>query len=168
MLPPTPVPPVYSPRLPELNPLSLIYPPSYPPSLPPTEHTSTRLSPQDGHEHNVLTGGLVLAPNVRLWCLYPTDGDSIQQKCPQLYGDGTCIPGCPPLEEQCTSRDYRECPLLPSFQESSHQGFPPDKLRQALEYQQSELCDHEQGSRCAYNELCVAAPDHTCSTAAPE
>lgn len=70
-------------------------------------------------------GGLVLSPNVQIYCAYADDGNSMDpaKVCETLGGDGTsCIPGCYPDGQQCADvhRDWL-C------------SYPPTQLRHALE-----------------------------------
>jgi hypothetical protein len=85
--------------------------------------------------------GVIVSPDVGIFCAYPEDGNSLSKKCEPLGGDGrTCIPGCSPAGEQCqeVGRDY-SC------------SFGRDFLLQALEAQQ-----RRESYRSRNNEIVVS------------
>ena len=69
-------------------------------------------------------GGLVLSPDVQIYCAYANDGNSMDQNkvCTPLGGDGICIPGCYSKGEWCheVKREWL-C------------SYPPSQLEDALE-----------------------------------
>jgi hypothetical protein len=72
-----------------------------------------------------IVGGYVLNPlTARLWCAYPTDGDSMAKTCETLFGGDDCIPGCYPPGHSCIDVGHEyEC------------SYPPENLRECMSAQ---------------------------------
>ena len=69
-------------------------------------------------------GGMVLSPDVQIYCAYANDGNSMDPNkvCTPLGGDGTCIPGCYSRGEWCN--EVRREWLC---------SYPPSQLEDALD-----------------------------------
>lgn len=81
----------------------------------------TDFNKDNGHSG---VGGLVLSPDVQIYCAYADDGNSMDpgKVCRPLGGDGhRCIPGCYPHGEECAD-----------VQREWMCSYPPTQLREAL------------------------------------